>query len=144
MTGEGSDRGHRRARSLIAVGLAVMVLAALDPLEGSVGVVGGGGLIALGARMRESRHRVYLYCCLAMLATGVAALWIGADYAMGTAQRPGTGVLPRILAWCLVGTGGLLWIKAFLSDGPDLGALGEGAHAGQDTTRRPPRRRWIS
>ena len=32
------------------------------------------------------------------VAIGLGALWIGADYAMGTAQRPGTGVLPRILA----------------------------------------------
>lgn len=30
-------------------------------------------------------------------------------------------MLPRILAWCLVGSGGLLWIKALLSDGPRLG-----------------------
>lgn len=60
---------------------------------------------------------------LLFIVVGIGAIWIGADYAMGTAQRPGTGVLPRILAWCLIGCGGLLWIKAFLSDGPDLGAL---------------------
>jgi hypothetical protein len=55
---------------------------------------------------------------LLLLAVGVAAYWIGADYPMGTAQRPGTGVLPRILAWCLIGTGGLLIIKALYSAGP--------------------------
>ena len=60
---------------------------------------------------------------LLFIVVGIGGLWIGADYAMGTAQRPGTGVLPRILSWCLIGCGGLLWIKAFLSDGPDLGAL---------------------
>jgi putative tricarboxylic transport membrane protein len=49
---------------------------------------------------------------LLLLAFGVAGLWIGANYPMGTAQRPGTGVLPMILSWCLVGTGVLLWIKA--------------------------------
>jgi putative tricarboxylic transport membrane protein len=48
---------------------------------------------------------------------GAAALWIGADYPMGTAQRPGTGVLPYILSWCLIGTGGLLLIKAAYSVG---------------------------
>jgi hypothetical protein len=58
---------------------------------------------------------------LLFIVVGLAALWIGADYAMGTAQRPGTGVLPRILAWCLIGCGSLLWIKAFMSDGPGLG-----------------------
>jgi putative tricarboxylic transport membrane protein len=51
---------------------------------------------------------------------GLGALWIGADYPMGTAQRPGTGVLPRILAWCLIGTGALLWFKAVLVVGPGL------------------------
>ena len=53
---------------------------------------------------------------------GLGALWIGADYAMGTPQRPGTGVLPRILAWCLVGTGGLLVIKALLSGDSPIGS----------------------
>jgi Tripartite tricarboxylate transporter TctB family len=57
---------------------------------------------------------------LLFIAVGLAALWIGADYHMGTAQRPGTGVLPRILSWCLVGTGGLLWLKAVLTEGPGL------------------------
>jgi putative tricarboxylic transport membrane protein len=57
---------------------------------------------------------------LLFIAVGAAALWIGADYPMGSAQRPGTGVLPRILAWCLVGTGGVLWVKALLAEGPGL------------------------
>lgn len=46
---------------------------------------------------------------------GFAAYWIGADYPMGTSQRPGTGVLPRILAWCLMGSGSILIIKALVS-----------------------------
>ncbi|MGE3917401.1 MAG: tripartite tricarboxylate transporter TctB family protein [Hyphomicrobiaceae bacterium] len=46
---------------------------------------------------------------------GIGALWIGADYPMGTTQRPGTGVLPAILAWCLIGTGGILTIKAMVA-----------------------------
>jgi putative tricarboxylic transport membrane protein len=57
---------------------------------------------------------------LLFIAVGLAAFWIGADYHMGTAQRPGTGVLPRILSWCLIGTGALLWLKAVLTDGPGL------------------------
>jgi hypothetical protein len=54
---------------------------------------------------------------LLFIAVGIAAIWIGADYPMGTPQRPGTGVLPRILAWCLIGTGGLLLIKSISSNG---------------------------
>jgi len=58
---------------------------------------------------------------LLFMVIGLGAYWIGADYNMGTAQRPGTGVLPRILEFCLMGCGILLWIKAFLADGPGLG-----------------------
>jgi Tripartite tricarboxylate transporter TctB family len=57
---------------------------------------------------------------LLFIVAGLAALWIGADYPMGTAQRPGTGVLPRILAWCLIATGLLLWIKAMFTGSPRL------------------------
>lgn len=46
---------------------------------------------------------------------GIAALWISADYPLGTPQRPGTGVLPRMLCWCLIGTGVLLWIKTAIA-----------------------------
>ena len=57
---------------------------------------------------------------LMFVAVGLAALWVGADYALGTAQRPGTGVLPRILAWCLIATGVLLGIRSAFVEGPRL------------------------
>lgn len=59
--------------------------------------------------------------------TGVMFLLIGASalvtiyfvdrLSMGTTQRPGTGVLPAILSWCLIGTGGLLIGKAMIAVG---------------------------
>lgn len=55
------------------------------------------------------------------LIIGLGALWVGADYPMGIPQRPGTGVLPRILAWCLVATGGLLAVKAIISGDVSMG-----------------------
>lgn len=57
---------------------------------------------------------------LLFVMVGAAALWISADYPMGTPQRPGTGVLPVILAWCLIGTGALLWLKAVVTESPRL------------------------
>ena len=69
-------------------------------------------------RIRSSQD---LATGLLFLAVGLGAYWIGADYNMGTAQRPGTGVLPRILAICLMGCGIMLWIKALIVDGPKLG-----------------------
>ena len=47
---------------------------------------------------------------------GAAALYIGADYSMGTAQRPGTGVLPHILSWCLVVTGLVLILQGVIAE----------------------------
>ena len=57
---------------------------------------------------------------LLFVAVGLVALWVGSDYPMGTPQRPGTGVLPRILCLCLVGTGGLLVIKSLYVPGTPL------------------------
>lgn len=51
---------------------------------------------------------------LLFIVVGVGALIIGWDYPRGTAQRPGTGVLPAILSWCLIGIGGLLLLKSVL------------------------------
>ncbi len=58
---------------------------------------------------------------LLFIIIGLGALWIGADYPMGTPQRPGTGVLPRILAWCLVGSGSILAVKALLAGDVSMG-----------------------
>ena len=61
-----------------------------------------------------------LATAILFVAVGLSAFFIGADYPMGTPQRLGTGVLPRILAWCLMGTGILLLIKAILAEGASL------------------------
>ena len=111
-----SHRGQRRARSLIVVGLAVMVLAALDPLEGSVMVVAGGGLMALGAHLRESRHRGYLYGCFAMLMTGVAALWIlsafgGFGGTSGRSSAWGLLIVPYPIGWLAGLVGGVRAVR---------------------------------
>lgn len=59
---------------------------------------------------------------LMFLLVGIGAIWISADYPMGTAQRPGTGVLPHILAWCLVGSGGILVVKSLLAGDVSIGS----------------------
>jgi hypothetical protein len=59
---------------------------------------------------------------LLFLAIGIGAYYIGSSYSMGTARTPGTGVLPRILAWCLMGSGLLLCLQALIQQGPKLDA----------------------
>lgn len=59
--------------------------------------------------------------CGAMFAlVGVAALWIGRAYPMGTPLRLGSGVFPWLLSWGLIGIGGIIFAKGLLTDGPRL------------------------
>lgn len=50
----------------------------------------------------------------------LATIYFWDRLSMGTPQRPGTGVLPAILSWCLIGTGGLLIIKAMINPGDEV------------------------
>jgi len=66
-------RSH--SRTLVIAGLVLMVAGALDPLEGSVVILGGSALAATGAYFaRTRRFRLQLTAC-ALIALGVAALF---------------------------------------------------------------------
>ena len=73
------DRPTRRrtvpSRIIVIAGIAAMLIGAVDPLEGSLVIVPGSGLVALGARLGKSRHRKSLYWSFALVAAGVGALW---------------------------------------------------------------------
>ena len=60
---------------------------------------------------------------LIYIAFGVAALWIGADYKMGTAGRMGPGYFPKVLAALLVGLGMLALIRSFVSAGEPVSTV---------------------
>lgn len=63
------------SRLLVGVGLVLMLLGAIDPLEGSVVILGGSALAAIGAFVsRTHRFRLQL-TALALTAVGVAALF---------------------------------------------------------------------
>jgi hypothetical protein len=63
------------SRILAIVGLAVMLIGLLDPLEGSVVILPGVGIAALGALVGHSRFARLLCCALALVAVGVAAMF---------------------------------------------------------------------
>jgi len=49
------------------------------------------------------------------ICVGALGLWLGSDYAMGTAFRMGPGYFPRVLCGMLVATGLFVGIKVYSS-----------------------------
>jgi hypothetical protein len=70
--GRGNPRWPRR---LLIAGFVAMVVGALDPLEGSVVILLGSALAALGARLGQSRDLAMLYGSVVLTAVGVGAMW---------------------------------------------------------------------
>ena len=65
----------RWSRILVVVGFVVVLLGALDPLEGSLLILPGTGLLALAAWLGRSRYRTLLYWSFALVAVGVGVMW---------------------------------------------------------------------
>ena len=65
----------RWSRILVIVGLVAMLIGAIDPLEGSLVILPGIGMVTLGALLGGSRHRKFLSWSLVLAAAGVGALW---------------------------------------------------------------------
>ena len=68
-------RHARTPRVLVVVGFLAMVGGAIDPLEGSLVVLAGSGLAALGAWLRKSRYVPILTAAFGLVAIGTALLW---------------------------------------------------------------------
>jgi putative tricarboxylic transport membrane protein len=51
---------------------------------------------------------------LMFMAVAVTGLWLSRDYPIGTALRMGTGYLPRLLCWGLLGLGAIIFTQGFL------------------------------
>src|SRR5262249_8397610 len=48
---------------------------------------------------------------LLFIAVAVLGLWISRDYPIGTALRMGTGYVPRLLCWLLLGLGAVVLVQ---------------------------------
>ncbi len=90
------ENRSRWARILMIAGLLVMIMSAVDPLEGSLGVAPGIGLAMVGAVLGQSRQRGLLRVALIVTVAGVVALW--ALSAMGGVG----GDTGRSMWWMLV------------------------------------------
>src|SRR6202048_5622532 len=50
---------------------------------------------------------------LLFVAVALFGLWLSRDYPMGTALRMGTGYVPRLLCWLLLGLGAWVLVQGF-------------------------------
>lgn len=111
-------------RILVIVGLAGMLVGAVDPLEGSLIILPSTGLVAVGSLLGNSQRRALPYWSFALVAIGIAAMfvlsWLG-----GIGGNTGRSIwwsvviLPYPVGW-LTGVGGavLLLIESFKRDAP--------------------------
>ena len=65
----------RWSRILAVVGLVAILVGAIDPLEGSLLILPGTGLLALAGWLGISQHRRLLYWSFALVAVGVGEVW---------------------------------------------------------------------
>jgi hypothetical protein len=54
---------------------------------------------------------------LMFIAVGVLGLWLSRNYSVGTALRMGTGYVPRLLCWILLGLGGVIFAQGLVQSG---------------------------
>ncbi len=64
------------SRILSIIGLIAMIIGVVDPLEGSLIILPGSGLVALGAFLGKSRHRIFVYWAFGLTLIGVAGLFV--------------------------------------------------------------------
>jgi len=57
---------------------------------------------------------------LLFIAVAALGLWISRDYAVGTALRMGTGYVPRLLCWMLMGLGAIVLVQGLRDKAPPV------------------------
>jgi hypothetical protein len=123
------------SRILVIVGSIAMLAGALDPMEGSLVILPGSGLVALGTFLGQSERRLIAYrvWVFILIAIGVGALW-GQSMIGGIGGNSGHSiwwgvlVLPYLIGWSMgiwgpgsprwllvLGIGVGLWYQAILA-----------------------------
>ena len=95
-------------RILAIPGGIAMLAGALDPLEGSVIIVAGSGLVALSTFLGDTRRglRVYWICVFTLIAVGVGAMFAlsamgGVGGRTGRSSWWALPVLPYPVGWIM-------------------------------------------
>ena len=103
------------SRALRILGCITMALGTVDPMEGSVLILIGSGLIALGSFLGKNDHRAVLYWTgvFISIAVGVAALF-GLSAVGGIGGRSGRSmwwgllILPYPVGWLMALAAGVI------------------------------------
>ena len=111
----------RWSRALVVVGSIAMLIGAIDPMEGSLIILPGSGLVALGTRLGQGRRRVFLFWLwvFILIAAGVGALfWLSALGGFGgntgLSNWWGLIILPYPVGWLMGFVGIILRFIYFL------------------------------
>lgn len=98
------------SRILVIAGFVLMLVGAIDPLEGSLVILPGCAMVAAGAFLGRSRHRRLLFCGFILLAVGIGILWLMSAFGgfggdTGRSMWWALSLLPYPVGWiiCLVG-----------------------------------------
>ncbi len=96
------------SRILVIVGNIAMLAGALDPMEGSLVILPGSGLVALGTFLGHNERRLVIYrvWVFILIAIGVAALWGlsamgGFGGSSGRSNWLGLLILPYLIGWSM-------------------------------------------
>jgi hypothetical protein len=96
------------SRILIILGSIAMLVGALDPMEGSVVILIGSGLFALGTCLGHGERRLIHYRVLVfiLIAIGVGAMWGltaigGFGGSSGHTKWWGVLILPYLIGWSM-------------------------------------------
>lgn len=99
---------HLTARILLPLGVIAMAIGAVDPLEGSVLILGGSGLVALSTWLGRQGRKVAVYrtWLFGMIAFGVLAMFVLSNMG-GVGGKSGRSMwwllvlLPYPIGWLL-------------------------------------------
>jgi hypothetical protein len=111
----------RSSQLLIPAGYIAMLIGAIDPMEGSLLILPGSGLVALGTFLGQGKKQLLIFrlWSLALISIGVSALW-GLSVAGGFGGTSGLSIwwgvliLPYLIGWSIGvwGPGVPRWVPA--------------------------------
>ena len=99
---------ERWSRPSVLIGSIAMLAGAVDPMEGSLLILPGSGLVALGAWLGRSGQQLVLYrlWTFILIAVGVGAMWGissvgGIGGPQGHSMWWGVLILPYLIGWLM-------------------------------------------